>query len=598
MEIEVYNVQKYFLFKLPDLLNNAYHIFEEKRVESIKLSITLCIDTFEEMNSSSIGTDKLEKSYKSLLCSLAFQLKKHPFYSLPQFKKDFEQVIKMIGATECEKNYELYMCLKTLRKKFKSQNMCVLYIECLQKKMKYGEIDILIEAFVSDLLYMGYALPYLAEWYTRQMRESGLYKEINEKNLEQCINSLLQLNGEKRQYEIIIPYQIKSENERKGAEQFLGKHFVLKTKEDFNRYGDEWKWTEDTYAVKKCEASDYYRAINIVKKEFDTDKELLSMCQNDTDVIHENYQVGYIVQDKVHRVDIRKVTNIRLISFYDEARTKQYNIFIELKDKMKNEDVDVLERVLHTLHTAKSYNIQNRFLNFWSALEYTIYPFPKNSIIEKARVLVSESFTLFYIKDKMNIFWKRLNYTMKKKNAEFEHAECKKFIDECSEDDGFNTLKFIEILQDESKYMDLLTDLSFHVVLEREARELIMLVTQPEKVREILVDYHDSIVHDLDCIYRLRNQLIHSAKGMDDSLEDISLRLYRYVNSIIATILYYKKRSPEVSIIEILNSLHNTYEMYMEHLKSIKKDVLIPSQMENAVEEGYKIVRPRYLFLE
>ena len=125
-----------------------------------------------------------------------------------------------------------------------------------------------------------------------------------------------------------------------------------------------------------------------------------------------------------------------------------------------------------------------------------------------------------------------------------------------------------------------------------------MLVTQPEKVREILVDYHDSIVHDLDCIYRLRNQLIHSAKGMDDSLEDISLRLYRYVNSIIATILYYKKRSPEVSIIEILNSLHNTYEMYMEHLKSIKKDVLIPSQMENAVEEGYKIVRPRYLFLE
>ena len=47
---------------------------------------------------------------------------------------------------------------------------------------------------------------------------------------------------------------------------------------------------------------------------------------------------------------------------------------------MKNEDVDTLERVLHTLHTAKGYNVQNRFLNFWSALEYSIYPFPKNSI--------------------------------------------------------------------------------------------------------------------------------------------------------------------------------------------------------------------------
>lgn len=78
---------------------------------------------------------------------------------------------------------------------------------------------------------------------------------------------------------------------------------------------------------------------------------------------------------------------------------------------------------------------------------------------------------------------------------------------------------------------------------------------------------------------------------MDDSLEDISLRLYRYVNSIVATILYYKKRNPKVSVVEILNSLHNTYEVYMEYLNSIKKNTI-------SAEEGYRIVRPKYLFLE
>ena len=93
----------------------------------------------------------------------------------------------------------------------------------------------------------------------------------------------------------------------------------------------------------------------------------------------------------------------------------------------------------------------------------------------------------------------------------------------------------------------------------------------------------------------MRNQLIHSAKSMDDSLEHISLRLYRYVNSIVATILYYKKRNPMASIIEILNSLHNTYEVYIEQLDLIEKEK--KSKVISA-EDGYRMVRPHYLFLE
>lgn len=112
-------------------------------------------------------------------------------------------------------------------------------------------------------------------------------------------------------------------------------------------------------------------------------------------------------------------------------------------------------------------------------------------------------------------------------------------------------------------------------------------------IKKALSEYHDSIVHDLDCIYRLRNQLIHSAKGMDDSLEHISLRLYRYVNSIVATILYYKRKNPKVSIIEILRSIHNTYVVYMKRVQQIENINMMGSDVD-----GYGIVRPKYLFLE
>lgn len=596
MEEKVFSSQKYFIFKLPDMLNNSFHTFEEKRLESLQLVLQMCLDTYMEMNSTVIGMDKLEKSYKGLLDSLAFQLKRHPFYKLDEYKRDFNRICWLIDPQKKEgkTEYELFMSLKTLQKKLQGQNISCQYVKCLQKEMAYNESDLLIEAFVSDLLYQGYSLYYLYEWYSKNIRDAYLYTAIENKCLDEYIKRLEKLDGEKQKYEIIIPYGIKSKSQKEIAEQLLKKHFAIKTRENFSELTEEWKWTEDTYASKAYEAADYYKAIAMAKKEFATDKELFSMWQNVSDVIHENVQVGYVVQGKLYRVDIRKVDYTRLINYFDEARADQLNSFIELKDNMKNEDVDVLERVLHTLHTAKSYNIQNRYLNFWSALEYAIYPFPKNSIIEKARVLVSESFTLFYIKNKMNIFWHRLNYTIDKKEKE-EHLQCKEFIDYCKEDNGFNTLKMVQFLQSKELYEKVLEDISFHVILEREMRELIMLVTEPTKLKKAISEYHDSIIHDLDCIYRWRNQLIHSAKSMDDSLEHISLRLYRYVNSIVATILYYKKRNPMASIIEILNSLHNTYEVYIEQLGLMERE---KKAKVISAEDGYRMVRPHYLFLE
>ena len=63
------------------------------------------------------------------------------------------------------------------------------------------------------------------------------------------------------------------------------------------------------------------------------------------------------------------------------------------------------------------------------------------------------------------------------------------------------------------------SELSFHIVLERECREIIMLLTEPEKTSKAIQEYFDGIKHDLNYIYRLRNQLIHSTKDIDDSLE-------------------------------------------------------------------------------
>lgn len=595
MEREIFSSQKYFIFKLADILNNSFHIFEEKRMESLQLVIGLCLDTYEEMHNTPIGTDKLEKAYGGLLENLAFQLNKHPFRNLKIYKTDFERLCRLIKNKDKEKDtvknpYELYMGMKSLQKKLRMQNLSAQYVQCMEMGLSFQSIDILIESFISDLLYLGYSLNYLNEWYSA-LKDEQFFECMENGDISLYIERFKELNGEKRKYEVIIPYTVKSESQKEIANQLLAKHFTIKSKEEYSKFSDTWNWKEETYACKDYIAADYYKAIGIAKKEFLTDKELFSMWQNMTDVIRENITIGCVFQGRLLQMDIRKVDNTKLINYFDRNRTEQLNIFIDLKDRMKNEDVDTLERILHMLHTAKAYNIQNRFLNFWSALEYSIYPFPKKSIIEKARTIVSESFTLFYVKNKMNIFWERLNYTMGKKGAERQYPKCKNLLEQCKGDKDFNTQKLISFLQDSKSYEEVLNEISFNIVLEREIRELIMLVSEPKKLKKAVSEYHDSIVHDLDCVYRLRNQLIHSAKAKDDSLEHISLRLYRYVNSILSTILYYKKRNSEISIIEILNSLHNTYEVYQEELSRYGDKVLTN-------DEGYKIVRPKYLFLE
>ena len=162
----------------------------------------------------------------------------------------------------------------------------------------------------------------------------------------------------------------------------------------------------------------------------------------------------------------------------------------------------------------------------------------------------------------MNIFWARLTYCMEKKGYSEKYPNLQTFVTDCQDEKDYSTPTMISYLCAEEKYNEILSELSFHIVLERECRELIMLLTEPAKAYKAIQEYFDSIKHDLNYIYRLRNQLIHSAKDIDESLEYISFRLYRYVNSVLSTILYYEEKNSLYSITDILGSIDATYQNY------------------------------------
>ncbi len=594
---KLFNCQKYYIFKIRDLVNNSFHTLEEKRSECLLQYLDLCISTYDEYRLS-LDPNKLKRSYECLIEGIAYQMKKHPFRKLPFYRSDFEYLRTLISSADEQREKELHNIhrnMVSLRKKIASANIIEDYILCLHQEDNFNGMDNLMECLISDLLYKGYSLSYLYEWFKKQQDE--FMKNGRDVSI---IDKLRELDREYEGHTIYICFTINSNTQLQPALQLLSKHFDIKKRIECPFIDDNC--VKGIYvASKEYRALDVRKAIMLAETEFKAAKELFDMWQGTTRCIKDDIHYGWVENGEFYTENVKKNNTIKVLDYIDANYKKQMKRFLALKDDSGNEDIKALERILYTLNTAKTYTDQNRFLNFWSALEYALYPFPRFTIIEKARVVVPESFSLFYIKNKMNIFWARLSHYLKTRMEDETLKEIVLFYQECLEDDGdYNTKKFLGIFQDEQRVNRIAECILNHVVIYREWLEVSMLIMSPQKATKEIEDYFEGIKNDLNYIYRIRNQLIHSAKGVDDSLEYVSMRLYRYVNSILSTILYYKEKNNEYTIIDILSSIDATYKEYSKSWSEEKKrkKQVEDTEVRMSLENAYHLVRPPYLFME
>lgn len=70
--------QKYYIFKIRDIVNNSFHTLEEKRMECLLEYLDLCISTYNEYRST-LDPGKLKRSYEGLIEGFDYQIKNHPF---------------------------------------------------------------------------------------------------------------------------------------------------------------------------------------------------------------------------------------------------------------------------------------------------------------------------------------------------------------------------------------------------------------------------------------------------------------------------------------------------------------------------------------
>ncbi|MGH0830066.1 hypothetical protein ACQVTX_17225 [Bacillus pretiosus] len=621
-----FNSQKYFLYKIEEIFKNHHHSLEQNRTSSIQALLQDCIEINEEIFKGTGDVSRLEKSRDNLYKALFFELKTNPVTEHNLIKRDVENLLRSVTFTESKekdnskskekdnsKNKEgninihikdklaVYNFISSLTKKIKRQDIIKMHLDILydsnQVISSFKEVDTLLDSFLNELLYEGYSLNFLDEWYQEHILKSKRFQKLTPENINIVLNIFNSLNFYKNTYVISIECWLPEQ---------LAKEL---TEKSFLNFGYEFKIDEDSYIgvdniysgsgyyflMTEIKACDKYKAAEKVKDALESYIDIYKSALNtfpETSLVAEKCWVRHVVNDKSEMLRTDKEKDLEIKP--NKRDIENILDFINIRDDIRirniqSTDVLIIERAFELIRQAMDSSKENKLLNLWSALEYLLTSYPKNSIIEKARQVIPKAIALYYIKDKMNILWERIiEY---KETNEFPSMQamliCNKLFHECAYGENkYIKERFVEFLSN-SYAQDLYNNFFNDIIIQREIAELNGLLENLETTGKIIQLVHDQIENDLNRIYRIRNKLVHSGNDKTDNLDVIIGRLYRYVNSLIGTIIYHKKRNSDLNLTEILFSLVQTYDWYINYIKEPEKQVYSKTN----------IAFPKYLFI-
>ncbi|HIE6631931.1 TPA: hypothetical protein ACXORD_004148, partial [Bacillus luti] len=260
--------------------------------------------------------------------------------------------------------------------------------------------------------------------------------------------------------------------------------------------------------------------------------------------------------------------------------------FIKIRNKKilngdNGNELFLLERAYSLISHSKELTLENRLLNTWLAIEHMVTPYISEAIIEKIRQVIPKVVSLYYIKDRMNELWEELNNFSKAGSDPF----LEEFIKECRKEGGwkYNKILFGNGLKEESKAKKLIEATESDVNITRMIMEINGLLNKFLSTQKKLKYINELIENDLNRIYRIRNKIVHSGINVPENLNLITLRLLNYNTRLMGTIIHYMKHCEDVDIEDILNSIVETYDWY---INSNTKDLGLGD-----------IITPEYLYL-
>lgn len=615
--------QRYFISKVIEYFDPQQpyiftKVLQNKRYDSISLMLDEFLEISRDIKEGTSDKSKLKNSLNSSLKSILFHCKQNPLLIKGSFSRDINYLIKKIDAYLKEPNdlslNTISTSISSLFKRYSSKNLIEEYIDLIIKKShSYKDIDLIVEYFVSELINLEYSFKYLSEWKKSQKIFKANIKSFTAETIVETLSSFKDLIKEPIKYTILLnswlPDEIKTELESEGVIHINYKYKKPKDEEVEAISQNQLNFSHsDQYKslTVEVDANDKYKAIEKVVKNIENYLEMYKRFY-DFDKVAVNVNC-LLSSDKGEWIKMRTDnTDTQVFSkSIGERENEDIRDFLLLRDKVRKENGKInttimqLNNSFDMLNKSINSTVENRLLNNWSSLEYLLNSYEGKSIIGKIIDIVPKVISLYFVKDRLNILWDKLQI-----NKGIHEVEIvKDLLRECSKaENKYDKNKLVEFLSKESNLEELYSGLEQDAVMHREVAFLREILNDLSKTLENVRKIHDSIEHDLTRIYRVRNKLVHSHNSISYNVDILTIRLNKYVNSLLGTIIHYLKRNPHLDITEVLNSIYETYEWYLdfikkEHEKNKKIIKVKPEQQAtNLVLDIKTLAFPPYLYL-
>ncbi len=577
MKTRMENNYKYFIYAIREYFLNDKSRLDNRKFDSFKL---LLDDYIKLENQISIEkNDKLENAKKDLTKNIIFYIS-NTLLAKSDVLGDDIKYLKKVMENNCSKeeinitkgventkkerkntNRNVFYIISSLQKKIEKSNIIGIWIELLKRKAQhYDDVDIILDCLVSELIYMGYSTEFIYEWWKQNFDKD----EIRNGNLEAQVEKFICLGQKKtKEYEVALCIQLPQKLKVEGGLKIHKLNFELydEKRVDFKNAG-----TKDSILNTKVYAIDKYKAIEVVVSHIENYIKIYQPIDNS---INDKFLKSCIVYDdgeKIEKEMHNRKSNIRELSNREKEDIAD---FIELRNSnglrgIENPNMVDIENVINIIQKLPEFTKENRMLNLWSSIENLVRFYDKKTIIAKVTDIIPKIVAMYILKQKMNLLWDRMLPIMKQ-NKDLESC---KFEDK---ENKYDREKFLKLLIDEKKSVKLFEQVKENILMQRSLLELHELLKTSGKLKNLVKLTSDSVIHNLNSIYRVRNDLVHNGGTMSSTMENQTRHLQKYLNHLLGTLIYYMKRNEEVCIPEILYSIDSTYNQFISNIVEIDK---------------------------
>lgn len=586
---EAFNAKKYFINGFKYYIKNDNKSLSKIFMPSIRELLIDYIEIHEDINTN-LQLDKLSNARNEHLEAMVYYIKSNILFEDSPYSKELGLLVFQLENKKENLLYysQVFTLCNSLIKKIDRANIYSQIVEQVKKYTRFNQVEKAIHFIINELLYDGYSLKYLNSWYNSNLGRTN----IAEPNINNVLNMFAQLKQEDEKFiyyinvlenkyfienKLNIDFNLTlSKIEEEGLKSVVNKTFLQNAK-GYNICNIE------------IQAKDYYKGldniINSINSYFQminyvslSDMKLFMdriICAK-PDGTFENIRIkeDQISHDAEILFDNTENREIQDVEDFIRYRGKVFT------ENINSQEVFNIQRALNIIKSQITQSQENKIINLWAVLEYLLtFKESGGSIISKVKDIVPKVVSLYFLKDKINVFWSHI-YEQKNRDIPIinEFLQCKKRDDNYQ----YDLNKLIQFISHKGK--SLISDLEFSAILSKEIAEIGLFLEKPKDLAKQIELRNKEINYDLVRIYRARNMLIHSGRETKTDLNCKALRLYKYNNNLIGLIIYYMCENPHYRITEILNSIDYTYENYLNELK------------ESSISKN-EIVKPKYLFI-